>query len=329
MKSVRRLRRYGLTLIEVLVTIAIIGILMGILLSAIQAARKAAQTAACKTKMRELGVAVNNYHGQRGRLPTYFGVDNSDDTTYPWVDRKLVYGSWFVHLLPYIEQDSVYGFAQADCQANNWNEWHYTDDPTSSVWVVDISIVTFNGGHSYVNGGYWWPPRPAQNDGIWLPEVANATFPILNCPADPTADGGKAYGYWGSTNYLANFNAWAIPDNGVWSPPSNFNRIIDGLAQTVMFGEGYANCDGIGRIALYSWFYHNFGIDWDQQPDQLMFQINPAPADCDSWRTQSGHYGGMNVCMFDASVRTIHQMSQATWSAALLPRDGQVPGSDW
>ena len=106
--------------------------------------------------------------------------------------------------------------------------------------------------------------------------------------------------------------------------------ISDGLSNTVLFGEGYQNCDTVGRIALYSWYYHNFGLDWYGQANQNMFQSAPPVALCDNWRAQSGHVSGMNVCLADGSVRTVNgSVSQPTWASALLPRDGVPLGSDW
>ena len=63
--------------------------------------------------------------------------------------------------------------------------------------------------------------------------------------------------------------------------------------------EGYfgAPMTRVGRIALYSWFYHNFGLDWYQQPNTLMFQDQPLAQDCDNWRAQSPHRGGLNVAL--------------------------------
>jgi prepilin-type processing-associated H-X9-DG protein len=158
-----------------------------------------------------------------------------------------------------------------------------------------------------------------------------ATYKILQCRSDPTArEGGLVYGYWGYTNYLANYNAWGTGYGGLWNPPVSFSAISDGLSQTVLFGEGYAWCDSIGRIALYSWFYHNFGLDWYQQANTLMFQDRPPPQDCDNWRAQSGHRGGMNVALGDGSVRSVNPaISQQTWTSALLPRDDVPLGNDW
>jgi prepilin-type processing-associated H-X9-DG protein len=61
-----------------------------------------------------------------------------------------------------------------------------------------------------------------------------------------------------------------------------------------------------------------------------MFQDRPLPKDCDNWRAQSPHRGGMNVALVDGSVRNVKAgISQQTWTYAMLPRDGQPLGTDW
>jgi prepilin-type N-terminal cleavage/methylation domain-containing protein len=327
-----RHRRPAFTLIELLVVIAIIGVLVGLLMPAVQAVREAAARANCQSNLRQLSLAVHHFHDVNRTMPTYFGVYPPDDYgVYPWtpLNRLKVYGGWFAHLLPYVEQDNVYKAVQADIDASGWNEPHWDVPPTYS--SGGIIIENYN-GHTYIyqqttsSGGTGY-----HVDGIWIDGVHQATYKILQCPSDPTADGsGMVYGYWGSTNYLANYNAWSPGYGSLWAPPVRFAQISDGLSNTVLFGEGYANCDRVGRIALYSWFYHSFGLDWYGNANQLMFQDRPLPKDCDNWRAQSNHKGGMNVALADASVRSVNaSISQATWANVLLPRDGNTLGSDW
>src|SRR5205823_2117716 len=53
---------------------------------------------------------------------------------------------------------------------------------------------------------------------------------------------------------------WSTNNWGYSTPAQRMNTITDGLSQTILFGEGYQTCDGVGRIAMYSWGYHNFGL---------------------------------------------------------------------
>jgi prepilin-type N-terminal cleavage/methylation domain-containing protein/prepilin-type processing-associated H-X9-DG protein len=325
-------RRSAFTLVELLVVIAIIGILIALLLPAVQSIREAAARMQCSNNLKQLGLAGHNFHVDNNHFPPYFGVNAPDGSVYPEsppANKRLVYGSWFAHLLPYVEQGNLYDRVLKDVQASGWNQPHW--DTTAPSYPGPIVIQPYN-GHSYVyqsstgGGGTGY-----HVNGIWIDGVHQATFKVLRCPSDPTNFNGTCYGdYWGATNYLANYNAFTKRPVGVWAPAIRILDISDGTSNTVFFGEGYATCDSIGRIALYSWFYNNFGLDWYQQANTLMFQDNPAPKNCDNWRAQSGHVGGMNVGLADGSVRRVNaSVSQATWTSVLLPRDGVPPGSDW
>jgi prepilin-type N-terminal cleavage/methylation domain-containing protein/prepilin-type processing-associated H-X9-DG protein len=323
-------RRSAFTLIELLVVIAIIAVLIGLLLPAVQKVREAAARMNCQANMKQLGIACHNHLSARGLFPTYFGCEPGSNV-YPWTPQNLsqVYGGWFAHLLPYVEQDNVYRIAAADCLASGQNQPTYSTPPT---YASGQTVTQQFNGHSYTytttiaSGGSGYT-----NHGIWLPQVANATYKILLCNSDPSSTSPLVYDYWGATNYLANFNAWGVPaGNTVWVYPVNAAFFGDGMSNTILYSEGYRECDTIGRIALYSWFYHNYGIDWYQVPNTLMFQAAPLPQDCDNWRAQSGHIGGINVALADGSVRFVSAaISQATWTNAMLPNDGNVLGGDW
>src|SRR5262249_1825433 len=101
--------RCGFTLIELLVVIAILAVLIGLLLPALTKAREAANTAKCKNNLKQLALAVHQFHEVNKLLPTYNGVfPPAAGGTSQASNPRAVYGSYIAHVLPYLEQDNLY-----------------------------------------------------------------------------------------------------------------------------------------------------------------------------------------------------------------------------
>src|SRR5579884_1502881 len=89
-------QRYSLTLLEVLVVIAIIGVLIGLLMPAVQRVRDAAMRTHCTNNLRQIGLALQQYHDTQGSLPPGMSYHDGTDR-YPFM-------SWHTRILPFLEQ---------------------------------------------------------------------------------------------------------------------------------------------------------------------------------------------------------------------------------
>ena len=114
------IRKQGFTLIELLVVIAIIAILIGLLLPAVQKVREAAARMSCQNNLKQIALAVHNYHGSYNRFPPGFifqapGMANRADRVH-----RAPGWAWTTLILPYIEQSAIYN--QINLSQSMWQQ---------------------------------------------------------------------------------------------------------------------------------------------------------------------------------------------------------------
>jgi len=120
-------KRSGFTLVELLVVITIIGILIALLLPAVQAAREAARRMQCTNNLKQMGLALHNYHTTWALFPPGIVGKRSRDTS----KRQL---AWSLFILPYLEQQAIYD------QFDQNLAYDHADNDEATSHVIDAYI---------------------------------------------------------------------------------------------------------------------------------------------------------------------------------------------
>lgn len=117
-------RLYGFTLVELLVSIAIIAVLIALLLPAVQMAREAARRASCQSNLKQLGLALHNYHDAFGMFP--IGARK----------QANMGPSWYVGLLPFLEQETLFNLLNHDVRDSGANALNAQAAENASLGVM-------------------------------------------------------------------------------------------------------------------------------------------------------------------------------------------------
>jgi len=257
-------------LIELLVVIAIIALLIGLLLPAVQKVREASARSRCTNNMKQLALGIHSFNSQYQMMPTYYGVfpvDSSSHANQGGV--KKMYGGWFTHILPFIDQAGVYNAAMDNIIQNGANT-SSSSGGSSSPTGSTTTTVTYPDGTTYtidVPAGTTTTRATSTSYGIFRPEFSKTVFGVMVCGSDSTRPANGLNGNWATTSYQANWNAlgdsmglngssyfgeaeWSPSTYGIYCSPRKFGDITDGVSNTVLIGEVYQNCDNSFRHAM-------------------------------------------------------------------------------
>jgi prepilin-type N-terminal cleavage/methylation domain-containing protein len=265
-------RRRGFTLIELLVVIAIIAILIALLLPAVQQAREAARRTQCKNNLKQLGLALYNYHDTHSVFPPgCLQIPNAAGTA---PDRTLGGWGWNTYVLPFVDQAPLYNLLSPN--GNNFPT-SFAGHPVQTVLAVMICPSDASPGvNTY--GGF------TDVNGIG---AGKSNYPAVSGALNVETNA------WGHVN-LATRDAQAAAAGEVVSVAGMFNYnsrtsvrdVTDGLSNTLACGErawdGNDVKDDLRTDAngtTYAAFDANPALGW----------VGPLPRKGSVWAGRYGH----------------------------------------
>jgi prepilin-type N-terminal cleavage/methylation domain-containing protein/prepilin-type processing-associated H-X9-DG protein len=347
----RRSARPGFTLIELLVVIAIIAVLIALLLPAVQAAREAARRAQCVNNLKQVGIAMHNYHDVAGSLPPG--------------GMAIVDGTWQLFILPYLEQTPLYnsynmtgtyeipgsggvkntdgnlrygGVCQLTVTSARINTLTCPSDTINTTGVPNSTITTMPVSyHNYVvnfgSAGYYQQLSTAPN-GYGGTTFSNP-YPPGNWLGAPFSDAEPSY-------YPARLQVY------------NFASIQDGLSNTLMASEcvqGHAY-NGVQDLRGFTWWGEAAAFEtWlapnsplpDLQESTSYCPVNfpaiaPGNPPCTApyttsqgvvYGARSRHPGGVNTLFCDGSVKFMkNTINLFVWRGLSTTMGGEVISAD-
>jgi prepilin-type N-terminal cleavage/methylation domain-containing protein/prepilin-type processing-associated H-X9-DG protein len=296
-----RMYRNAFTLIELLVVIAIIGVLVGLLLPAVQKVREASARMSCQNNLKQIGLAIHNYHGANQKLPpgyvatgTY--VNGTTDTTPGW--------AWGAFILPYLEQDNLY------------HQFDFTQ-PVQNCPAAQTLVKMFV------------CPSDIAPDTAFA--VTNSTWATV-CLAPPSSYAACCGGGVSTT---------AATGNGCFFRNSRvrLTDILDGTSSTILLEErAFANVEGTWVGAINTGYCNQGLYNPDAVPGKLgqgaadLVLIhagtnnNPTGRNLDD--ACSKHAGGSNFLYADGSVHFVRNVASGSADATTLQAMGTIAGGE-
>ncbi len=317
MRKLQLKEKRGFTLIELLVVIAIIAILIALLLPAVQQAREAARRSTCKNNMKQLGLALHNYHDTHGVFPPgqVANGDCASGNSNPPATAMNMNG--LVLLLPFLDQAPLY-------KTLNFN-LAFDDHVQGS--------IPLSGGNATTNAAR-----------------VNRVMTAFNCPSDPGPIGSSTSTTYnlpgGSPIHRTNYDFSTYRQHDIcnyWVRRGASTRtmfedgskcrirdITDGTTNTVMLAETRKSCCGNGNNASWAgrgWV--QIGLSLRAAPPNTTVRSGTefAPRLGDWGWTGSWHVGGCHIALADGSVRFVSEnMNAVTRRYLEAIGDGNVIG---
>jgi prepilin-type N-terminal cleavage/methylation domain-containing protein/prepilin-type processing-associated H-X9-DG protein len=317
-RSLNSKTRLGFTLVELLVSIAIIGVLIALLLPAVQAAREAARRMACTNNLKQLGLAVHHYHDTHGAFPPAF-VNNGP---YAMTVYSFTHG-WAPFILPFIEQESLY-------KLYRWDFPVYTleNQPVVSRHLPIFQCPSTPDRDRYMTFGPFAAFGTKGACGDYTIALGVDAGLAQNGWVDQVGDYRGALTHVPTPALTPTFNAI----------PSRFANITDGTSNTVLFAEvagrpkrWLARRSGQDQVLEGGpWNHFKGGIILQGKTANGTANLGTCPLNCtNNGEVYSFHIGGANVVFADGHVGFLRESMNIRVMAGLITRaGGEVASSD-
>ncbi len=300
-------RRTAFTLIELRVVIAIIGVLVSLLLPAVQQSREAARRTQCNNHLKQITLAIHNFENAQQTLPS----------------SRLGprYATWFVQILPYLEQSPLY---------NSWN--------ITNTYDLQSTTNSFTQVETFFRPTRRSPPRLSTQyevSSTGLPD----TLEHPGAPGDSAANGGQ---FAGSIvdNPLCNgvmCQATSQVTNNLLVSTQSQTRlrdILDGTSNTFLVGEKHVPLSKFGQSGP-SWGdgcidNGDFPRNYNRIAGLPQFNLGQGPYDLvGPWHCKFGSYHP-GICQFAFSDGHVAILKNSTSMQILnllaVRNDGQIIG---
>jgi len=337
MLSIRKLSLRGFTLIELLVVIAIIAVLIALLLPAVQQAREAARRSQCKNNLKQIGLALHNYHDLHRCFPP--GSNSSSNTS----ENAWAVPNWRLHIFPQLEQSAMYNQL----------------DFISSGRTFRGNTTTSNAGRlsGFVVPSYVCPSSVLEPCGTPLPNgtqnVAKIQVPMYVGVAGASIGTVAEFPVGTNVGFINSYGVYT--NNGMlqWNYNVKLKDATDGSSNTFIVAEQSGT---VGTSDIRSGYYGGYlgatfpspvtsvvqtapgigSIVWSVGLSSFRYQLNPKSALTGTMGSynpntawNSFHVGGIHVLLSDGSVRFVNENTDIDTLRRLSSRNDGLPVGDY